>query len=356
MGTVTILIMRDPVASVLSVLCSLGVGCVFLLTGLLKLLSPSAFLRHLSKLNVKPMAALPRDVLPQGAMPPGVLPWGVLPWIAGLLAFAECVLGVALIVRMFPDRVFPLCIGVLVVFGAVTAWGASMGRIDNCGCYGNILALTPLQGALLTTLYAALVATAWWLPAGFALMPAVQRDVLIGSVALFAGVAVVSMSSRVKFGKDLLDTSPVKPRRPWNPAWLEGFADYADRRAQLVILMKPACPYCKAWIQPLNKISRRPGMPKVIGGMAADGGRIDSFRKEFSVEFPVLPVKAGTMSRIALAFPTLVTVEDGVIGSVSVNQLPPELVDQLRHSAPGGADLRPGAALAKSEPAPAFEK
>ena len=331
----TVLITRDFLASVLSVLSSLGAGCVFLLAGILKLLSPSAFLRHVTNLKLP---------LVRG------LPWAAMASIAGLLAVAECVLGVALLVRIFPDRVFPFSVGVLAVLGAVTIWSASTGRSDNCGCYGNLLILTPRQSTLLTALYAALVATAWRFPTSFSPAPSVQVGVLIGSVAFFAGIAVVSMWSHMKFGQDLLNTSPLKPRRRWNPAWLEGFAEHANGRAQMVVLISPDCPVCKTWIEPLNKVTRRPGMPQLIAGIVTESGTIDGFRNEFNVKFPLLPVKAGTMARLVLAYPTLVAVEDGLITSVSIGQLPPDLLNQLRRHTPSVPGLPADAGVAAPDP------
>jgi hypothetical protein len=109
----------------------------------------------------------------------------------------------------------------------------------------------------------------------------------------------------------------------------------------LVVLMNPACPACQRWIQPLNKISRRAGTLQVIAGIAAEDRKIGDFLKEFRVEFPVLPVKAGTMARLALAFPTVIDVQDGRIATVNVGQLPPELIDQLRHHNSDATDCTP---------------
>lgn len=321
----------NSLAPTLSVLASLSVGCVLLLAGLLKLLSPSAFIRHLSILNANLMAALPQVALR---------------WIAGLLATAECVLGVAVVVRIYPDWLFPFCLGVLAVFGMVTIWSASVGRIDDCGCYGNLLALTPVQSVLLTALYAALIVVAWRFPVVYAFMSAAQTDVLIGSIAFFVGIGVVSLWSHGKFGQDLVNTSPVRPRRRWNPSWLEGFTYHANQRAQLIVLLHPDCPACHKWIQPLNKVSRRADTPQVIAGIAAEAGTIRNFLNEFHVEFPVLPVKAVTMARLALAYPTLVVVQDGRIVTVNVGQLPPELIDQLRHYNSNGTEHAPAAAMA----------
>ena len=330
-GTVPLFLTHDSLASILSVLASLSVGCVLLLAGLLKLLSPSAFIRHLSILNSKLMAALPQVALR---------------WIAGLLATAECVLGVAVLVRTFPDWLFPFCLGVFVAFGVITILSASMGQIDDCACYGNMLALTPVQSVLLNAFYAALIAFAWQFPARFALTPAAQTDVLIGSIAFFVGIALVSFWSHGKFGQDLLNTSPVRPRRRWNPDWLQGFTHHANQPAQLIVLLHPDCPACHKWIQPLNKVSRRSDTPQVIAGIAAEGGTISSFLKEFRVEFPVLHVKPVTMARLALAYPTLITVQDGRIATVNVGQLPPELIEQLRQDNSNGTDHTPGAGVA----------
>lgn len=331
----TVLITRDFLASVLSVLGSLGAGCVFLLAGGLKLLSPSAFLRHLTNLELPLLRGLPRAALVS---------------ITGVFGVAECLLGVAILLRISPDRVFPLSIGVLALFGAITAWSVAMGRSENCGCYGNLLILTARQGTLLTVLYTALVAMAWRFPIGSAFTPAGQRGILIASLAVLAGIAVVSIWRQVKSGEDLVNTSPLKPRRRWDPAWLGGFADYASGQTQLVVLISPDCPVCKTWIEPLNKISRRPGMPQLLAGIVAREGTLDGFRDEFSIKFPLLPVKAATMGRLVLAYPTLVAVEEGSITSVNVGHLPIELLDQLRPRTSIAPGLSPDADMAAPDP------
>ena len=107
----------------------------------------------------------------------------------------------------------------------------------------------------------------------------------------------------------------------------------------MIVLLSPSCPVCRMWIAPLNKISRRPGMPQLIAGMAEEGGNIDGFRKEFSVEFPLLAIKAGTMRRLVSAVPAVVRVRDGLIASVNTGKLPPELIARLRGHA---ADVAQG--------------
>jgi hypothetical protein len=104
---------------------------------------------------------------------------------------------------------------------------------------------------------------------------------------------------------------------------------HASAREQLVILMSRDCSVCKKWIQPLNKISRRTDMPQVIAGMVGDEEEIVGFRKESGMDFPVLAMKRDTMGRLAAAYPTIVGIEDGVIGSVDVGKLAPALAERL---------------------------
>jgi hypothetical protein len=303
------------VASALSAVSSLIAGSAFLFAGTLKVLSPSAFVRHLSNLNTRAGGALPTSVLV---------------WTGSAVAAVESALGLCLALRLFPGETFPLSLTMLLLFTAITVWGASTGRISDCGCYGNLVVLSPLASVSLTVLYAGLIVFAWWQPASFALARAVQWNISIGSFAFFAGASGFSSWSFAKFWSDLVDTGPLQPGKRWNPAWLAGFGVHASGREMLVVLMSRDCSVCEKWIQPLNKISRRANMPQVIAGMVGDEEEIGGFKRDSGVAFPVLAVKRETMGRLALAYPTIVGVADGVIGSVDVGRLAPALAERLR--------------------------
>jgi hypothetical protein len=60
-------------------------------------------------------------------------------------------------------------------------------------------------------------------------------------------------------------------------------------------------------------------------------------------------VKPVTMARLALAYPTLITVRDGRISTVNVGQLPPELIEQLRRDNSNGTDHAPVAGAASPD-------
>jgi hypothetical protein len=182
-------------------------------------------------------------------------------------------------------------------------------------------------------LYGALVMAAWTIPVAGFLSVSAQIAILSGSVALFSVVTTAAHRYYFDRGKDWLDLNPLQVGRKWNPEWLEGFAATAKREKQLIILLSPTCPYCKVWIKPLNKISRRTDMPQIIAGMASSEDEIRDVVAEHGIAFPVLRVKVSVMDRIASGFPDVVLVENGMVRGKPGARIPEELIQRLRSSA-----------------------
>src|SRR5215471_13527949 len=121
------------------------VGLVFLGTGTLKALDSVRFFGQLRRYRLLPPAlALP----------------------AALLFIAvECALGTALVLGL-SLWLLPAAALMLVAFAALTAWATSTGRVEDCGCYGGLVMLTPAQSLALDGVYVALLAVAWYLAPG----------------------------------------------------------------------------------------------------------------------------------------------------------------------------------------------
>ncbi len=308
--------------AVFSTLCSTLAGCVFLLTGCIKVLAPSWSVRYLFKLGLNSFPLI-----------------RTLVWIS---AVAECVLGMALILRFSPAWLFPGTILLLIAFSLLTAWNARKGD-DDCGCYGKLLSVSPARSISLNACYAALAMVAWRIPVARFLPVPGEIAILAASAALFSAITTFAHRFFARQDKDWLDLNPLQVGRKWNPDWLQGFADLAAGEAQLVVLMSPTCPHCKTWMKPLNKISRRADMPQVIGGMAASEDEIRGLAAEFGITFPVLPVKASVMERIVVGYPDVVLLEKGVVREKPGARLPEELVERLRSSIKPAASAQAGA-------------
>jgi hypothetical protein len=286
------------------------VGVVFLLTGCIKALAPSSMIRYFVKLGVTDLTRL-----------------RIIVWVS---AVAECVLGAALVARAFPSWLFPGTVVLCIAFVVLTAWNRDQG--EDCACYGKLLALSPAKSIALDLFYAALAIVAWRIPAAGFLPVSGQIAVLSGAGVLFSAGATLAHRYYFKQGEDWLDLNPVQVGRKWNSDWLEGFAAVANREMQLIILMSPTCPFCKVWIKPLNKVSRRADMPQIIAAMAASEDEIRAVAVEHGIAFPVLRVKPSVMNRIASRFPDVVLVENGVVRGKPGARIPEDLIQRLKNS------------------------
>jgi hypothetical protein len=295
----------------LSILCSTLVGALFLLTGGIKALAPSTVVAYFSKL--------------------GVTDWTQLRLIVWVSAVAECLLGTALLVRAFPAWLFPGAIGLLSAFAAFTGWSARKVG-DDCACYGKLFSFSPAKSIALDVVYGGLVIVAGRIPVARFLPVRGQIAVLAGAAALFSAVTTLAHRFYARRGKDWLELNPLQIGRKWNSDWLQGFAATRNGATQLVVLMTPTCPHCKAWVKPLNKISRRADMPQVIAGMAASEEEIRAVVAEHGIAFPVLRVRSSVMDRIADGYPDVVLVENGVVRAKPGARLPDDLVERLKSS------------------------
>lgn len=298
--------------SALSVVCSALVGLVLLATGLIKTLSPTPFYLHLDRLRV---------------LPPNAVRYAV-----GGSALLQCVLGVALVLRLYDAIVLPLAIGTLVALAVFTAWSWIVRGATDCGCYGGMFTLSPAKSLWLDVAYIGMLSVAWWQPVSFGWTPAAEWALLFEPALVFASVITMAMWVFRKWGQDMLILTPIQVNRPWNTAWLHGYGEVPPAEHRLIVLMSPGCSVCKEWIGPLNKIHRRPDMPQVVAAMAADASAREGFIQQHQIEFPLLGVAHGTMDRLVRAYPTVVEVKGGLIASRGESSLPEDLLGRLSSS------------------------
>lgn len=78
-----------------------------------------------------------------------------------LLVAAEAILGGMLLFRVFPKTALKLSLAMLIAFCGYLVWMLASGRGDeNCGCFGTLLPMTPLESLLKN---AVLLAIGFWL-------------------------------------------------------------------------------------------------------------------------------------------------------------------------------------------------
>lgn len=286
-----------------SVIAAALVGIVFLVTGGLKALDAGRFLREVRRFRL----------LPRSWERPATL----------IIAVGECALGAALLTQM-SVWLYPLTAFVLVTFFVVTAWGVRSHRIEDCGCYGGQLMVTPAQSMALDILYLALVAAAW----RFAPVDAPIVAWKMAAVILVALASLVLSARSLR--APLVDLALLRVGRVWRRRWLRHYERDLTQGAHFVVFLSRDCPYCKRWVPLLNVIEVQPELPSVVAVMSLEGDELRAFLAEHVIRFPVTHMPQSLVSLMANAFPTAALIENGRVSRKWVGEMPQEYVDRIR--------------------------
>jgi hypothetical protein len=280
------------------------VGLVFLGTGTLKALDSVRFLQQLRRYRLLP---------PAWAVPAAML----------FIAF-ECALGFALVLGL-SRWLLPAAALMLIAFAALTAWATSTGRVDDCGCYGGLVMLTPAQSLALDGVYVALLAVAWSLAA---------RDAGLAG-AWWLAVAAVFMAALVTSWRSLrgplVDLGLLRVGRAWRRGWLKHSPRDLTNGAHFVVFLSRECPYCKNWVPLLNVLEVQPDMPSVVAVMSLDDDGRRAFLAEHLITFPVTFMPQSLVSLMVDAFPTAALVENGRVTGKWIGEMPEPYLTRVRH-------------------------
>ena len=283
---------------ILAYLSSLIVGSAFLVTGVAKALEFIRFRSHIARLQ---LASNPH----------------ILDAMTIIFCIIECVVGMALILRIMPGRFFPSALILLIILTGVTYWSTATKRTSDCGCYGGLAEMTPTQSVLLNLAYMALIGFAWSYPVTTWFTPLQQAFILLITVLISTGLALGSYRYWYTQQKPLLDLTPLRINRRWQPQWLAvDSVNYEFMHgAKIIVFLRPNCPACKIWVKLLKLVHKHDDFPDVICALRVDTPEaIDAFVHDYQVNFPVVALDPMQSKRlVAYGFPIAVVLEAGVI-------------------------------------------
>jgi hypothetical protein len=285
-------------------LCAALAGLVFLVSGTLKALDARAFFRQVLRYRLLPAR------------------WAqvVSIFVVGL----ECALGAGLAVHVSP-LLIPAAAVLLVTFAALTAWGTSTGRIDDCGCYGGLLLLTPAQSIALDGVYLALLVAAWFLG------PKTWAPARIWQLAVTAAVFTAATAAALRsMERPLANLALLRENRAWRKKWLPQYDRDVTRGSHFIVFLSSECPHCKRWVPLLNVIEARAELPSVVGVMSVSQDSLDGFRGEHLIRFPIVLMRRSLISLMASAYPTAALVEGGKIRHIWRGEMPEEYLESVR--------------------------
>jgi len=287
---------KQGLIPMISVIASFLVGCVFLITGVAKVVYSRPFIAHIRNL--------------------GVLPRSLNEVAASLFIQLECGVGAALVLSIFPTEFLPILAGLILALSILSVWGVKSGRVENCGCYGGWVTLSLKQSLGLNILYLLLLLVSWW-------MQEISPPVMMWKIWVIVGLFILSnFLIRRSANSPLIDISPIRSGRRWQPKWsnLSELNEAAD--AYLYIFMTHHCQLCKSWEPYIMNLLGQQNTPLpvlIFPEVAKDTDIWD----ERVLQQTLTP---GTFRYLIYQTPTAVLVRNGLIENKWVAHFPDEYV------------------------------
>lgn len=285
------------------------VGGVFLLTGIMKVLEPWLFTKHVRALGL---------LQPHWVQPVSVAFIGV-----------EAALGMALISGVGRHILIPLTIVVVIALSILTYWSISTGKTKDCGCYNGRFQISPTISLFLNAFFIFLLAGGWFFVEA---QPAVLWKWLLTLVTLIAtgGLAWRHLKYFNENYRPFLDFwGRLKVSVPWESRWL-GKAVDVSIGSRIVVFLGIECPLCKNWLPVLKVVHHRADLPEVLGVVSATTAlTAQEYAQSHSLNFPIVLVDHNVVDELVLFLPTAVVLEDGVIKEKWVGKIPREFAERV---------------------------
>ena len=237
----------------------------------------------------------------------------------------------ALLVGAVPRMIYPVTIATLLALSVVSWWGVRSGKTIDCGCYGGYVQPSIGQSLALNGLYVTLVILGWLRLEGSRGFASWQLAIPIATVIVVGLFTEVAQRHAVKTGRPLFDLNPLKAGKRWRHSWAGGLTSKLEGEV-LVAFLGPDCPYCGQFVKVGNAMVQSPKLPQVVGVVGSSKERLEAFKLEKGIRFPVAGISQSVVSRLANAVPTAVLVESGRIKRVWIGNMPPDFVDRFKEA------------------------
>jgi len=250
---------------------------------------------------------------------------------AGLLAVVEAGVGAALLAGVYSTSAGWLALALLAVLPPAALWlGAGKG-IRDCGCYGKLVRLTPLQSTGLNVVVCPLLVV-WLINKPDAANSAGTPSLLVVlAVVLLAG----TLARHTAFHGAPLPFSAFRPGRPWPKEALAkaglGTLPLDPARVDaIVVFATQTCAQCQAWLRVLDHLARIPGELPVLGVIAAGEIPLENFRRSQQLAIPLAEIAPSSLLDLWSRTPAAVVVRDGRVAACWRTRLPVDLVERVR--------------------------
>ena len=274
--------------------CTFIIGVVLLFAGLAKSLYMQPFIGHVTSLKLFPQKL---NVL-----------------VALLFVEMESGLGMSMILHVYPQELVPFAIILIFVLSLFNFWAVRSGRVEDCGCYGGFLSLTPWQSLLLNITYLIILCVGQ-----FSKIEGYATDMWKVWVVIIA-ILISGYLAKKSAQYPLIDLSKLKKRRPWQASWVEN--ENFKSGSFLVTFLNKNCTDCLKWIPELKNLKTIKESPKIVCILPDDPASLDFIQSEIKPYFANYLVDRRLFRSLVFLTPTAVLIREGIILEKWVSKFP----------------------------------
>jgi hypothetical protein len=278
-------------------------GIIFVVAGLAKAYEPIVF--YWEAISYVELLNVPRDAWPQlGAI------------VVFILPALETGIGVALLANWQRRWSFPLAVGLLGFFIALTGHAWQQEADINCGCFGTLVDRTPGEALIEDLAMMGLLLVAWrfgsqrWTPSF------ITRRSVIGVTAVALVLVLVGYLPE----SDRMASSDLKPGVTLTGIELSDSEIDLSEGTYLVELFSPRCGRCAAVVPKLNHWAETPGMPPIVAlhTFAPESSHLAEFVKQLQPKYSIATISGSDWKRLTWrhGWPRLALVQNGEIRRV----------------------------------------
>jgi uncharacterized membrane protein YphA (DoxX/SURF4 family) len=283
----------------------MALGLMFVVAGASKAVDPWSFLSALGSYGVPSALRVP---------------------IAVALPAAELVVGVMLLAGWATRMASAVAGAMLAIFILAIGYGAWIGSLEECGCFGPFIQRSPRDAALIDLVMAGLAFAVWRASAATKVALQGWKAATVAGVGL---MAIAAAAINVAAG-------------PTGLAAVGGALDAStvdlSTGEHLLYLFHYECPHCAEMSPRVAEYTRDPSLPPVVGvTFRTPQSEVDRYLQKYGMSIPVrvLPPQQFVSITGEGAVPQLVYLRDGEIVRTWLGLLPeaPELRQTLRSGA-----------------------
>lgn len=280
----------------------LTVGCIFLLSALLKAINTAVFADLMSSYGAQ--------------------------WFgfgAPVIIFVELILGVLLVFNIHPRWLSLAASLFILVVSSVFLYGVTQKGITDCGCFGP---LTWLNSKPWLTFLRNGILLALLIPS--ILKPQQGANLSIFTILFIAIIGIVvmfmcgfSMHGAKCLQKQQKSFEPI----PLSESALSDLVSCSSDSIYMVFAFSYNCPYCQNSIGNVNQYQPMGYVDKVIGIAIEDSEAQERFDRLFDTNFTIQEVSKWTMAQLTNSLPTVYFIRhDSVINQYSGLVISPALL------------------------------